>query len=93
MTRVRALIVVFLLIAAAAGAQDFFRGYGRGYNRVPPRFPTPDSYDGAFNFCRGMFTSVRRSRCAARMITQREDVAITEITFGAPIDQRLLDLP
>ena len=67
MTRVRALIVVFLLIAAAAaaaaaaaGAQDFFRGYGRGYNRVPPRFPTPDSYDGAFNFCRGMYSVVRR---------------------------------
>jgi hypothetical protein len=60
MTRTRALIVCFLLIAAIAGAQDFFRGYGRGYNRVPPRFPQPDSYDGAFNFCRGMYSVVRR---------------------------------
>jgi hypothetical protein len=58
--QVRALLVVFLVIAAVAGAQDFFRGYGRGYNRVPPRFPTPDSYDGAFNFCRGMYSVVRR---------------------------------
>ena len=37
-----------------AGAQDpWFRGYGRGYNRVPPRLPKADSYDGAFSFCRG----------------------------------------
>ncbi len=60
MSRTRALLIVFVLIAAAAGAQDFFRGYGRGYNRVPPRFPKADSYDGAFSFCRGMYTSARR---------------------------------
>ncbi len=57
MTRTRALVILCLLMAAAASAQDFFRGYGRGYNRVPPRFPKADSYDGAFSFCRGMFTS------------------------------------
>jgi hypothetical protein len=60
MSRTRALLIVFVLVAAAAGAQDFFRGYGRGYNRVPPRFPKADSYDGAFSFCRGMYTSARR---------------------------------
>ena len=61
MVRPRARIVVlFLVVAAAVGAQDFFRGYGRGYNRVPPRFPRPDSYDGAFTFCRGMYSVVRR---------------------------------
>jgi hypothetical protein len=58
MSRTRALVVLFLLVAAAAAAQpDFFRGYGRGYNRVPPRFPRADSYDGAFSFCRGLYTS------------------------------------
>jgi Domain of unknown function (DUF4159) len=60
MGRTRALLIVFVLVAAAAAAQDFFRGYGRGYNRVPPRFPKADSYDGAFSFCRGMYTSARR---------------------------------
>jgi uncharacterized protein DUF4159 len=61
MKRTRLFIAVFVLAAAvAAGAQDFFRGYGRGYNRVPPRLPKADSYDGGFNFCRAMFTSVRR---------------------------------
>jgi Domain of unknown function (DUF4159) len=60
MSRTRALLIVFVLVAAAAAAQDFFRGYGRGYSRVPPRFPKADSYDGAFSFCRGMYTSARR---------------------------------
>jgi Domain of unknown function (DUF4159) len=60
MSRTRAWLIVFVLIAAAAAAQDFFRGYGRGYSRVPPRFPKADSYDGAFSFCRGMYTSARR---------------------------------
>jgi hypothetical protein len=60
MSRTRALLIVFVLVAAAAAAQDFFRGYGRGYSRVPPRFPNADSYDGAFSFCRGMYTSARR---------------------------------
>jgi hypothetical protein len=61
MTRIRALVIVFLLVATVAGAQDWFRrGYGRGYNRVPPRLPQENSYDGAFTFCRGMYTMVRR---------------------------------
>jgi hypothetical protein len=50
--------IVFVLIASGAAAQqDWFRGFGR---RVPPRFPSADSFDGAFNFCRGMFDGDRR---------------------------------
>jgi uncharacterized protein DUF4159 len=63
MKRSRLLLIVSVLmlaVAAAAAAQDFFRGYGRGYTRVPPRFPKGDSYDGAWSFCRGMYTSARR---------------------------------
>ena len=60
MIRTRALLIVFMLVAAGAAGQDFFRGYGRGYDRVPPRFPKADSYDGAFSFCRGMYTMSRR---------------------------------
>ncbi len=58
MKRVHGVAIALLLVAAAAAAQpEFYRGYGRGYNRVPPRFPKADSYDGAFSFCRGMYTS------------------------------------
>jgi hypothetical protein len=56
--RLIAAAVVALLIGTAAAAQDFFRGFGR---RPPmaPRFPTAESFDGLFNFCRGMFFSDR----------------------------------
>jgi hypothetical protein len=60
MKRICALLVAVVFVAAAASGQDFFRGYGRGYNRVPPRFPNAASYDGAFSFCRGMYTVARR---------------------------------
>jgi hypothetical protein len=54
------LLVIVVGVAAAAAQEPWFRGYGYGYNRVPPRLPTADSYDGAFSFCRGLFRSVRR---------------------------------
>jgi hypothetical protein len=47
-------LVVVLLGAAIADAQWFRQ------RRAPPRFPTADSFDGAFNFCRGMFQSFYR---------------------------------
>lgn len=59
-TRIRVSLLVLLLAATAAAQDPWYRGYGYGYNRVPPRLPKADSYDGAFNFCRGMFTSNRR---------------------------------
>ena len=52
-------VLLVLLLATAAAAQDFYRPYGRGYNRVPPRLPNVTSFDGAFNFCRGLFTQYR----------------------------------
>jgi len=58
----RLLVLLVLALATAAAAQDFDwfrRGYG-GFRRVPPRLATPDSFDGGFNFCRIMYTSVRR---------------------------------
>jgi hypothetical protein len=51
-----------LATATLAAAQDldwFRRGYGR-WRRVPPRLATAESFDGAFNLCRVMYTSVRR---------------------------------
>jgi hypothetical protein len=53
--RVIAATLALCLAAAGVAAQQ---RWGR-LNRAPPRFPTADSFDGAFNFCRGMYTSVR----------------------------------
>jgi len=58
--RILAAALVALALATAVAAQDFgwFRG---GRLRGPePRFPTADSFDGYFNFCRGMYYSDRR---------------------------------
>jgi hypothetical protein len=57
--RIARALVLVLLVAATAAAQEWFRGYGRGFNRVPPRLPNAASYDAAFTFCRGMFTQYR----------------------------------
>ena len=49
-----------LLGVAFAGAQGFGRqGFGR-MRGEPPRFPVADSFDGGYNFCRGMYSSDRR---------------------------------
>lgn len=57
--RFSAAALVAILVSTAVAAQDFFRGWGR--MRGPePRFAAADSFDGYFNFCRGMFTSDRR---------------------------------
>jgi len=44
---------------AAAHAQQIWAG---GYGRMPPRFATPASFQGGFNFCRLMFTSDHREK-------------------------------
>src|SRR4026209_285576 len=51
--------VLAALAAAVAGAQGFGQGWGR-MRYAPPRFPTADSFDGSFNFCRGMYEQDRR---------------------------------
>jgi hypothetical protein len=53
-------IVGVLAIGVGIGhAQGIFSGY---YGYTPPKFPTPTSFKGAFNFCRAMFTSNRREK-------------------------------
>jgi hypothetical protein len=49
--------VVALLLAVTAGAQDYFQGRYR--RSAVPRFPTAESFDGSFNFCRIFYTSDR----------------------------------
>jgi len=56
--------VMAVVLATIAGAQqpDWLGqgGWGR-FRRMPPRFSTPQSFDGTFNYCRAMFTSARRT--------------------------------
>lgn len=73
MSRTRVFVAFFLLIAAVATAQDWYRGFGRGYNRVPPRLPKVDSYDGQFSFCRGMYTSGYREQSGSGWNTDYPD--------------------
>jgi hypothetical protein len=78
MPRVVRTVVLLLLVATAAAAQqpEWFRGYGRGNNRVPPRLPRPDSYDGAFSFCRGMFTQYTREPSGSGWSTDYPDADV-----------------
>ena len=60
LVRVLAVIVGIVAVGVSgAHAQRIWAGY---YGRTPPRFPTPTSYDGSFNFCRIMFESDRREK-------------------------------
>lgn len=55
MRRLATVLVLALLATAVVSAQ---RGFFR--NRLPPRFPTAESYDGSYTFCRGLYESNRR---------------------------------
>jgi len=45
--------------AATGFSQQIWFG---GYGYTPPRFPTKESFQGSFNFCRAMFQSNRREK-------------------------------
>ena len=53
--------VIGIVVAGmgVAYAQQIWAG---GYGRTPPRFPTKDTFNGGFNFCRAMFQSDRREK-------------------------------
>ena len=58
----RLVIVLALVlgIAVAVYAQDWRRFNRGGFRFVPPRMASETSFDGSWNFCRGMYESVRR---------------------------------
>jgi hypothetical protein len=69
LTRARAiriaafLAAVLALVGAAGQAQEFWsgwRGWGGRSGRVLARRPTPETFDGAFHFCRIEYGSARR---------------------------------
>src|SRR4029453_7193397 len=54
------LVVALLILGLGIGyAQQIFSGY---YGYTPPRWPTANTFKGAFNMCRVMFTSNRREK-------------------------------
>jgi hypothetical protein len=56
------LIGIVVAIGGAIGVAQAQRIWAGGYGRVPPRFPTPTTFDGGFHFCRVMFSSDRREK-------------------------------
>jgi hypothetical protein len=53
-------VLVVLAFGAGTGyAQRIFAGF---YGTTPPRFPTDQSFQGTFTFCRVMFSSNRREK-------------------------------
>jgi hypothetical protein len=49
---VTATAAIIVTCATAGLAQRIWFG---GYGYTPPRFPTKESFQGSFNFCRAMF--------------------------------------
>ncbi len=64
-------LALVVTLGTMTAAQTFMR---RG--RAPLREPTPESFDGGFTFCRGMFTSARMMRSGAGWTTDYPDADI-----------------
>lgn len=56
------LAAVIGALGVSVAAVQAQRIWGGGYGYTPPRFPTATTFDGAFHFCRIMFTSDRREK-------------------------------
>ena len=73
------LLVAALLLAVAGSAfaqfgRDGFQGFGGG--RFRNRLPTAASFDGGFNYCRGMYSSGRRDGSGNGWTTDYPDADI-----------------
>ena len=73
-------IVVATVIAVAASASAQFGQRGFGGLRVRARIPDATSYDGGFNYCRGMYTSGRRDGSGNGWTTDYPDADINFTT-------------
>jgi hypothetical protein len=71
---VRTIAVTGLVLLLAVSAAAQFRGGFGG--RFPPRLPTAESFDGGFNYCRGMFRSGRRDGSGGGWTTDYPDADI-----------------
>ena len=85
-----AVVVAVLALGIArcggvAHAQQIFSGY---YGYTPPRFPTANSFKGAFNMCRVMFTSNRREKRGWDTDYPGADINFSVRLGGADADAR-----
>jgi hypothetical protein len=69
--RVRLIVVVLVVTSGAAAGAQF-----RRFSRAPMREPTAASFDGGFNFCRGIYTQVRSMRSGMGWGTDYPDADI-----------------
>jgi len=67
---------VVLIGSLALAVSSFAQFRGQGFGRVAPRLPTAASFDGGFNFCRGMYTSGRRDGSGNGWTTDYPDADI-----------------
>jgi hypothetical protein len=74
MRRLPAACAIAALLTAAAATQGFGQ-WGR-LRWAPERFPTADSFDGGYNFCRGMYESDRREALGTGWRTDYPDADI-----------------
>jgi hypothetical protein len=70
----RAMVVAVSLATAISAFAQFGQGFG-GY-RARPRLPTATSFDGGFNFCRGIYRSGRRDGSGNGWTTDYPDADI-----------------
>lgn len=82
--RVALAVLLVAIAAVATDAQDPWQWQGWRQRRVPPRFATPESFDGGFNFCRVMYDSVRREAGGQGWWT---DYPISDINLSIRLSQ------
>ena len=77
-TRRVLLVATLATLLASAAAAQFGRGFGGfgGLGRVPPRYPTADTFGPGFVFCRGIYTSGRREAGGSGWTTDYPDADI-----------------
>jgi hypothetical protein len=74
-------VVIVLCLVTMAVAQRGARG---GFFRFPPRFPTAESFGHGFNFCRALYTSVRREAGGQGWSTDYPDA---EVNFSIRLSE------
>lgn len=67
------LVAALVLLLATSAVAQFRGGFG---GRIGPRLPAVTSYDGGFNFCRGIYRSGRRDGSGGGWTTDYPDADI-----------------
>src|SRR5688500_5025734 len=73
-----------LCVTSAAAAQFGRSSLGGGGRNARPRFPTADTFGHGFNFCRGIFTQVRRQAGGSGWSTDYPDA---ELNFSIRLSE------